>query len=434
MNKALLVLLPLFLWAGTSFSQYTALAPLPEAVSNNAVCAAIANGKTYAYSFCGIDSTKTWSGIHLKSWRYDVEADEWASLPPVPDPDGGKIAAAASFLKGKIYVLGGYHVAQNGNEASSNKVHVFDPAANLWLPDAAQLPTPIDDHVQAIWRDSLLYVITGWSNTTNVPNVQIFNPLYNSWAAGTPVPNNTDFKVFGASGVIIGDTIFYAGGARTGSNFPATSFFRKGIINPENPLEITWTGWDEPAAKGYRMAATTLGNKAIWLGGSDVTYNYNGIAYNGSGGVSPLDRTTLYDPAGGNFYQTNGQVPAVMDLRGAAQINDNEVIIVGGMTTGQQVGNQVWRIPLNGLSSVESNSDEASFFKIYPNPTAGGLVVEVPSKFEMEVYNEAGQLVMYEKGEAYLQLNTKALPTGMYFVEILAEDGMRGTKQVFVKQ
>jgi Kelch motif/Secretion system C-terminal sorting domain len=434
MKKALQVLLLNLLWAGTSFSQYTALAPLPAAVSNNAVTAATANGKSYVYSFCGIDSTKLWSGIHLQAWRYDVAANAWAALPPVPDPDGGKIAAAASFLKGKIYVVGGYHVAQNGNEASSNRVHVFDPATNAWLPDAAPLPVPIDDHVQATWRDSLLYIVTGWSNTTNVPNVQIFNPLSNSWSAGTPLPNNTDFKVFGASGVIIGDTILYAGGARTGSNFPPTSFFRKGVINPENPFEITWTGWDEPSAKGYRMAAATLGHQAVWLGGSDVTYNYDGIAYNGSGGVPPLDRTTLFDPLGDNFHQTNGNMPAVMDLRGAAQITDNEVIIVGGMTAGQQVTNQVWRISLGSLSGVESNAEEAAFFKIFPNPTAGGLTVEVPGKFEMEIYDDAGQLIWHEKGEGSLQFFTKNLPTGMYYVEVVAEDGLRGTKQVFVKQ
>lgn len=434
MNKAFYPLLPLFLLGKFAISQPIPLAPLPEPVSNNAVTAVMADGKTYVYSFCGIDATKIWSGIHLKAWRYDMQADSWSPLPPVPDPDGGKIAASASFLKGKIYVVGGYHVAQNGNEASSSRVHVFDPVANVWLPDAAPLPVPIDDQVQAVWRDSLLYVVTGWSNTNNVPNVQVFDPSANTWATGTPVPNNTDYKVFGANGVIIGDTIFYAGGARTGSNFPATSFFRKGVINPKNPLEITWTGFDEPAAMGYRMAAATLGNLAVWIGGSDVTYNFDGIAYNGSGGVPPLDRTTLYDPAGGNFHQTFGQMPAVMDLRGAAQITDDEVIIVGGMVEGQQVTNQVWRIPLGSLTGVESNMEEAVFFKVYPNPTAGGLTVEVPGRFEMEVYDEAGKLVLFEKGEGQLQFFTKNLPTGMYYVEVLAEDGLRGTKQVFVKQ
>ncbi|MBI1224270.1 MAG: T9SS type A sorting domain-containing protein [Bacteroidetes bacterium] len=434
MNKALCLLLPLLLLVNAAISQYTSLAPLPEATSNNAVVAAVSNGKTYVYSFCGIDSTKAFSGIHLNAWRYDLQADEWASLPPVPDPAGGKIATAASLLKGKIYVTGGYHVAQNGNETSSNKIHVFDPATSVWLPDAAPIPTPIDDHVQATWRDSLLYVVTGWSNTTNVPNVQIFNPTTNTWLPGTSVPNNTNFKVFGASGVIIGDTIYYAGGARTGSNFPATSFFRKGFINPDDPTQIEWTGYDSPAAKGYRMAAATFGSRPIWLGGADVTYNYDGIAYNGSGGVVPLNRTTLYDPANDNFFQTNGNIPAVMDLRGAAQIADNVLIIVGGMTAGQQVTNQVWRLSLDDLTEVNDTTSDADFFNVYPNPTSGGLTVEFPGNFELEVYNQSGQLMIYEKGEGGVHFFTHELPTGMYYVDLLAEDGWRGSKQFFVKQ
>ena len=169
---------------------------MPERVSNNAVVAAKVNGQSFVYSFCGIDSTKIWSGIHLKAWRYDVEAKKWESLPEVPDPNGGKIAASANVVNGKIYIIGGYHVASNGSETSSDKVHVFDPVTNAWLPDAAPIPVPIDDQVQVVWRDSLIYVVTGWSNTTNVTEVQIFNPATNEWSAGTPVPNQNDYKVF----------------------------------------------------------------------------------------------------------------------------------------------------------------------------------------------------------------------------------------------
>ena len=122
---------------------YTELPPLPEAVTNNAVVGAIVNDTPYVYSFCGLDSTKLWSGIHLKAWRHNLLSGEWRALPPVPDPAGGKIAAAASYVQGLIYVVGGYHVAANGNETSSNKVHRFDPVANQWLSDAAPLPKAI---------------------------------------------------------------------------------------------------------------------------------------------------------------------------------------------------------------------------------------------------------------------------------------------------
>ena len=41
---------------------------------------------------------------------------------------------------------------------------------------------------------------------------------------------------------------------------------------------------------GYRMAATSVNNKPHWIGGSTTTYNYNPVAYNGSGGVNPSNR------------------------------------------------------------------------------------------------------------------------------------------------
>lgn len=414
-------------------AQFTQLAPLPEPVSNNAVAAAQLGGNWFIYSFAGIDTSKIWSGIHLKSWRYDVAANEWTPLPDVPDPNGGKIAAGASTVQGKIYLIGGYHVAQNGGETSSAKTHVFDPMTNTWLPDAADLPVPIDDQVQAVWRDSLIYVVTGWSNTTNVANVQVFNPSVNEWAVGTPVPNSVNYKVFGGSGVIIGDTIFYAGGARSSFNFPASTFFRKGVINPANPTEIEWTDWNEPASQGYRMAAATApdGN-AVWLGGSDVTYNFDGIAYNGSGGVAPLDRITLYSPSANSFFQTNGQMPAVMDFRGAAQIAENEVILAGGMEAGQQVTARTWRISLDNLTAVEGNVSEPQFFKIYPNPVIGTVTVEAGAAFEIEVYNASGKLLLHQSATGEYRFSTSGWGSGTYWVEIIREDGLRGTEQLMV--
>ncbi|MEZ4950536.1 MAG: hypothetical protein R2784_14295 [Saprospiraceae bacterium] len=45
--------------------------------------------------------------------------------------------------------------------------------------------------------------------------------------SGTPVPNNNQYKAFGASGGIYGDTIIYIGGASIGNNFPIAPYIRK---------------------------------------------------------------------------------------------------------------------------------------------------------------------------------------------------------------
>ena len=91
----------------------------------------------------------------------------------------------------------------NGNEITSPAIHRFNVTTNDYLADGALVPVPVDDHVQAIWRDSLIYLITGWSNTTNVPNVQFYSPENNNWQAATSIPNNHSYKSFGASGTII---------------------------------------------------------------------------------------------------------------------------------------------------------------------------------------------------------------------------------------
>ena len=122
--------------------QVTALSDMPEAVSNNAV----ASNGTYVYSFMGIDSTKQFSGIHLKGFRYDIANDTWDTIPSVPD-NLTRIAGAASTVNGKIYVIGGYHVYSNGSEVSSDKVFIYDPVSNTFT-SGMDIPVATDDHVQ----------------------------------------------------------------------------------------------------------------------------------------------------------------------------------------------------------------------------------------------------------------------------------------------
>ena len=427
----------LLLSISTALAQnWQALPSLPEPVTNNAVTQARVADSIFIYTFAGLDETKIWSGIHLKAWRLRLGDTAWLPLPSVPDPNGGKIAAAASTVKEKIYLIGGYHVASNGNEISSKKVHRFDPAANTWLPDGADIPVPIDDQVQAVWRDSLIFVVTGWSNSTNVTNVQIYNPATDSWTAGTPVPNLSNYKVFGGSGIIIGDTLYYAGGARTGSNFPATSFFRKGYIHPDDPSQIDWTGATEPLAQGYRMACVKLLGQAAWIGGSDVTYNYNGIAYDGSGGVPALDRVTLYQPAFGSLGQVSGdQIPPVMDLRGAGQISPTEVVLAGGMGPNQQVSDKAWLIDLQYIvPSKEAEDNLKPDFRIFPNPTTKDFTLQTSTWVQADLFDLTGKNLASKSGSGALHFEIADLPAGLYFLKINPKDGPLGVLKLVLSQ
>jgi N-acetylneuraminic acid mutarotase len=314
---------------------------LPIKTSNQAVSEGFIKNKPFLFTFGGLDSTKLFSGIHRRSFRYDVIADFWEEISSLPD-SLGKIANAASRVNDTIYIIGGYHVFKDGSEKSSNKVHRFDIKQNKFLKDGASIPIPIDDHVQAVWKNQLIYIITGWSNTENVPNVQIYSPKQNNWLEGTPVPNNDIYKSFGASGTIIGDTIYYFGGAAMGKNYPIQNYLRKGVINPRNPTEIAWTHQIiDPLITGYRMASTNLNNSPYWFGGSSNTYNYNGIAYDKSGGVEPNQRILGFKNGKFNL-NFNKNIP--MDLRGIAVIDNSIKYLIGGMDTNQKVTNKVYKL------------------------------------------------------------------------------------------
>ena len=72
----------------------------------------------YGDSFGGIDSSKIWSGIHLRSFRYNTQADTWETIPALPDTMG-KIAAGASTIKNKIYISeNDYSYKKNSSKTS----------------------------------------------------------------------------------------------------------------------------------------------------------------------------------------------------------------------------------------------------------------------------------------------------------------------------
>lgn len=392
---------------------WTELDTMPFRTANNAVCEAIVNGEEFVYSFGGIDQTKTLTGIHQRSFKYSVTSNSWTEIAPLPDTLG-KIAKGASFVNEKIYILGGYHVLPNGNELSSDRVHIYNPALDTYETDGASIPLAIDDHVQAVYKDSLIYVVTGWSNTANRPEVQIYDTYLNQWQAGTSVPNDNFFKAFGASGTIIGDTLYYHGGVSGSFSFVARTYLRKGYINPNDPTDITWEQMvDAPGDAGYRAACSSAGNTMFWIGGAPTAYNYDGIAYNGSGGVDPSARVlhfSLHD------YQYNDEVSepfGVMDLRGIAKLSNNRWIICGGMDTNQVVSNRTFLLENPSVfidEIIAVNGFEVRYFS--EEITIGSVFIGAAKLISMN-----GNIVHEWRKDENIKIIRSQFETGIYLFE-----------------
>ncbi|NVK65480.1 MAG: hypothetical protein HWE22_12890 [Flavobacteriales bacterium] len=400
----------------STFAQFnwtwTELDTMPFRTANNAVCEAVVNGEEFVYSFGGIDVTKQYSGIHQRSFKYAVSTNTWSEIAPLPDTLG-KIAKGASFVNGKIYILGGYHVLSNGNEVSSDRVHIYNPTTDSYETDGAPIPIPIDDHVQAVYKDSLIFVVTGWSNTANRPEVQIYDIYFDQWQVGTSVPNDNFFKAFGASGTIIGDTLYYHGGVSGSFSFVARTYVRKGFINPIDPTDITWEQInDAPGDAGYRSACSSAGNTVFWVGGAPTAYNYDGIAYDGSGGVNPSARIlhfNLYD------YQYSDEVSepyGVMDLRGIAKLSNNRWIICGGMDTNQVVSNRTFLLENPSVSVGELNPNDPLTISYFSDR----VLIDLHQNSSAQLYSIEGALIEAWSDQQHLQIHRSKMNAGMYLL------------------
>lgn len=253
----------------------------------------------------------------------------------VPD-SVGRLASSAVTIGNKAYIVGGYAVYPNGKEVSSKQLFIFDPQTE-GFKKGADLPIAIDDQMQAVWRDSLLYIISGWNDSANVHAVQLYNPTTNEWQLATPLPNEITGAVFGGCSTIYGDTIYILGGATFSKFYPPSNTFYKGVINPGNPAVINWINAGKyPGEFRYRSVAFANNGKVYFWGGSNETYNYNGIAYKDKQPVQPNKTLLVYNIGTGTFI-TKAAANGVMDLRNAVCSSKYKWCVVGGMGINQQL-------------------------------------------------------------------------------------------------
>jgi len=374
--------------------------------STNAVCEGFIDGVPYLFSFAGIDTTKIFSGTHLKSFRMNLETGESERIDDLPG-DQGLLATGASRIGNIIYIVGGYTVNANGSEVTSRKVRRYDIENNEFLSDAADLIVPTDDHVQAVWRDSLLYVVTGWSNSANIRFTQVYDPISDNWTNGTLLPNDNNYTSFGASGAIVDDKIYYFGGARSTGNFPIQNYLR---------------------------AATMMDDQVHWIGGSNNTYNYNGIAYDGSGGVPTANQELVFvEGLEINPFEIDNEVP--MDLRGIAKISETEQYIAGGMLANQQVTDKVFKLELKPLIVIPAVSYTAADLgiNIFPNPVVDQINIVNEGKEKIESYNiydNNGKLILNSVFNSSIAVGD--IIPGIYFIELILQSGKKVKERIQV--
>lgn len=319
--------------------------PLPEAITNNAVAAVTVDGHDRLFSFLGLGAGRDFRAITTHAWTLDLAMGRWEPLPDVPGPVG-RIAATAQGFGDRVYVFGGYSVAADAKETTIAAVDIYDVRARRYSR-GMDIPVPVDDSVSAVWRDRLIFLISGWSVADNVDAVQIYDPALDRWRKATPVPGT---PVFGHSGGIARDSIIYCGGARVQTPrvpkyAPSAECFR-GDIDPSDPTRVVWRRIaPHPGPPRYRAAggAVRIGDLVgvMFVGGTSNPYNYNGVGYDGKNS-EPEAASWIYDIERDMWIAGPRLTAPSMDHRGLVALG-GAWWTIGGFVAGQTVSTQVSR-------------------------------------------------------------------------------------------
>lgn len=322
---------------------------LPIPISNNAVALAEGPDGPTLYSFNGLKSGKTWQDTSNAAFACIISIKDCEEIASVPVSEG-RLASSAVTLGDKIYLFGGYTVAENGDELSTPEVFAFDPTTKEYKR-LADMPTPVDDMVVLPYRGRYIYLVSGWHDEGNVGLVQLYDAEFDTWSMATEFPGK---PVFGHAGglanhsMIITDGVAVAGLVDGKRKFAAAPFAWRGDIDQGDPQRITWRAVEaHPGGPRYRMAAMGDGDRGLVLfaGGGDNPYNYDGIGYDGAP-AKPTDRVFGYDLKADQWTELSKLAAASMDHRGLVKSGD-DYYILGGMDADQAVTAQIMKFRID---------------------------------------------------------------------------------------
>ncbi|MDZ7806101.1 MAG: kelch repeat-containing protein [Gracilimonas sp.] len=327
---------------------------MPTEISNNALASVTVDGTPYIYTFSGLEKGKTFRDVSDFAARYNANENIWEEIPGVPDKIG-RLGSTAETVNGKIYLFGGYTVAEDGSEVSTQEVFKYDPITNSY-EQVANMLLPVEDAVSLVYQDRYIYLVSGWNNTNNVSNVQMYDTETNSWEHATPYPGP---PVFGHAGGIVGNTMVLSDGVQVivdeGEQlFKMSPGSIKGEIDSENHTSINWSRINtHPGEARYRMAAIGVESPVemiVFVGGSGNPYNFNGIGYN-LRPSSPETTAFGFRLDTQEWVELGPQPTPTMDHRSLGHAN-NEFYIIGGMVKDQTVTNKVQKF------SIELSSED----------------------------------------------------------------------------
>jgi N-acetylneuraminic acid mutarotase len=231
----------------------TKAASYPDVFVGNIECA-VANDSGTDYIYCvggSQSSTATETG---RVFRYDPVADVITTVATDwPPGDANTLPGGITVFNNKIYILGGYDVL---NVVSTDQIWEFTPNPAGWVLKNTVLPVPLA-YIPTCTIGSLIYTAGGvdFAVGTDQTNSFVYDPVADSISTITNIPRPTS----DVRGLNFCNKMYVMGGG----GFPTTS----NEVDIYDPVSNTWSIGTPFVFARRNPAADTDGTNNIWLAG-----------------------------------------------------------------------------------------------------------------------------------------------------------------------
>ncbi|MEO1240559.1 MAG: galactose oxidase [Pseudomonadota bacterium] len=330
--------------AGNSALPATIEMILPEPHANNAVALVPGEGEAVIWSFNGLRVGKTHKDVSKAVFNCVLPQGGCRKARDVP-VEQGRLASVAVFLHDRIFLFGGYTVAEDGTEVSTPEVFSFNPETEEYQR-RADMPVPVDDAVAFHFGNQYIALVSGWHDDGNVGIVQIFDSWEDVWLEAADYPGA---PVFGHAGGAVGNKFVIADGiAVIGEQdgrrqFGAVDEAWLGEIVESDLTQIKWRRLPpHPGGPLYRMASVgdPENNRIVFYGGADNPYNYNGVGYDGVP-ANASDLLFAFDLESEQWIELGRTGAPSMDHRGLMAWNGAWWTLGGMNNDGEVIGDLV---------------------------------------------------------------------------------------------
>ena len=183
--------------------------------------AAALDGKLYVTGGCDVDVKTSLAQAEV----YDPKADGWQPLPSMPT---ARRLLAAAAVAGKVYAIGGDNV-----ESLCDAVEAYDPLSGLWSR-AASLPVARGCHTAAV-VDGKIYVVGGEidddeGEVVATDRVDMYDPAADSWQQMAAMPTARSSH----AAAVVDGKIYVSGGLAASGN-------ESDALEAYDPVADTWT-------------------------------------------------------------------------------------------------------------------------------------------------------------------------------------------------